>query len=125
MESLGTRAHDILRFISSLRNTLQPANRLPPEILSCIARCLPNGCDALRIVPLTHVCRYWRRSIASTSGHWASVSNRSRSLAVASLGVPSQTPGNVNVQVFSLLDLSQRHQTVICSRSLPYPGRKE
>ena len=66
---------------------IQPVNRLPPEILSQIARCVPDDSDedAMSIIPSTHVCRYWRDSIISTPENWSSISSRRRRLAVLSL----------------------------------------
>jgi len=66
---------------------LRPVNKLPPEILSHIARYLLNEKDedALRIVPLTHVCRYWRESIISSPEHWTLISSRDDGLATESL----------------------------------------
>jgi len=90
---------DILRFIPSLRNMMQPVNRLPPEILSQIARDVPDedGEDARTIIPLTHVCRYWRGSIISTPEHWTSISSRSRRLAVLSLERAKAAPLKLTV----------------------------
>ena len=58
---------------------LQPVYRLPPETLSSIARYVihENDGDTRSIIPLTHVCRYWRESIIAEPGNWALVSNRS------------------------------------------------
>jgi hypothetical protein len=65
----------------------QSVHKLPPEILSRIARDIPSDRaeDAGSIIPLTHVCRYWRETIVSTPEHWASISNRDESLAASSL----------------------------------------
>jgi hypothetical protein len=74
--------------IPLLGNTLQPANRLPPAILSHIAQGILNyrhDVDASAIIPLTHACRYWRKSIISTPGCWALISSRNRYLAAVSL----------------------------------------
>ena len=62
-------------------------NKLPSEIISHIARCLldEDTVDTRPIIPLTHVCRYWRESIISTPENWTRISSRSRSLAVLSL----------------------------------------
>ena len=66
---------------------MQPANRLPPEIISHIARCLLGGhaVDTRPIVPLTHVCRYWRDSIISTPDVWTLISDQWEGLAALSL----------------------------------------
>ena len=88
IKSLETRAHDVLRLIPSLQNLLRPVNRLPPEILSYIARCVlhkNNVSNTRSIIPLTHVCRYWRESIISVPTNWALISNTSKDLAALSL----------------------------------------
>ena len=56
IKSLETRVQDVLRFIPSLRNLLQPVNRLPSRVAQ---RCLQDDAavDTRLIVPLTHVCR--------------------------------------------------------------------
>ena len=63
-------------------------NRFPPEIISRIARCFmcenPTE-DMGSMIPLTHVCRYWRESIISTPGNWTRVSSKSKGLAALSL----------------------------------------
>jgi hypothetical protein len=82
---------------------LQPVNRLPPEILSHIARNAPNNrpWDAGSMIPLTHVCRYWRESIASTPENWTSISSRSRSLATVSLERAKSAPLEINLDTSS------------------------
>ena len=65
---------------------MQPVNRLPPEILSRIAWFVNQfAIDSKFIIPLTHVCRYWRESIVSTPGNWTSISSKRVSLAKLSL----------------------------------------
>ena len=56
----------------TLRNSLRPVNRLPPELLTSCAAFVSNA-DPRPIIPLTHVCRYWRRSITSNPRNWASI----------------------------------------------------
>ena len=41
--------------------------------------------DTRSIVPLTHVCRYWRESIVSTPENWTTISSNSNKLAALSL----------------------------------------
>ena len=62
-------------------------NRLPPESLSRIAQCFldNNAVDTRSIIPLTHVCRYWRESIISTPGNWALISSEWTGLTELSL----------------------------------------
>ena len=62
-------------------------NRLPPEIISHIVQYIPGGYakDASSIIPMTHVCRYWRKSIISTPANWTRISSRRIDLAKLSL----------------------------------------
>ena len=77
-----------MKLIPTLRDLLQPVNRLPPETISHIARYFTNNDttgDVRSMIPLTHVCRYWRESIISTPENWTSISSKSKSLAELSL----------------------------------------
>ena len=47
-------------------------NRLHPEVIALCAAFVSDT-DPKPIIPLTHVCRYWRRAIASSPGKWASI----------------------------------------------------
>ena len=66
---------------------MQPINRLPPETLSYIIRYIPkkSAKDASSIIPMTHVCRYWRESIISTPENWTRISSQRIGLAKLSL----------------------------------------
>lgn len=61
--------------------------RLPPEILSYIARHIPDedATNAKSIIPMTHVCRFWRESIISAPENWSRISNGSIGFARLSL----------------------------------------
>jgi len=48
-------------------------NRLPPEVIALCATFVSHD-DPRPIVPLTHVCRYWRKAITSSPRNWASIS---------------------------------------------------
>lgn len=52
-----------------------------------MARCVMGDCtdNIMAIVPLTHVCRYWRESVTSTPEIWASISGQNEDMAVVSL----------------------------------------
>jgi len=78
-------------------------NRLLPEIISSIARYVQDGDiseHTRQIIPLTHVCRYWRKIIISTPGHWTSISTRSsRKLARLSLERAESAHLDINLGV--------------------------
>jgi len=101
IQNLETRARDVLKLIPSLRNLLQPVNRLPPEILSRVARYVPDKCarDTKSIIPLTHVCRYWRESIVSTPEVWTLISSRSKSLTASSLERSKAAPLEIDLDL--------------------------
>ena len=60
---------------------------MPPEILSYIAQYLiePHDEDAISIVTLTHVCRYWRESIISTPDIWTLISGKNEDMTAVCL----------------------------------------
>ena len=61
-------------------------NWLPSETLSRIAWYMGEySTDARPIIPLTHVCRYWRESIVSTPRNWTLISSGSIPLMELSL----------------------------------------
>ena len=84
-----------------MRNALQPANGLPPEIISRIVRSVPDEIPAdttHKIVPLTHVCQYWREVIISTPEHWTSISTESgRNLAMLYLERAKTAPLEIHL----------------------------
>ena len=67
---------------------MQPVNSLPPEIISHVVRYIPDEDsenDASSIIPMTHVCRYWRDSITSTPENWTRISSKRIGIAKLSL----------------------------------------
>jgi hypothetical protein len=69
-------------------NMLQPVNKLPQEILPYIARHLledKHTVNAKPIIPMTHVCRYWRESIISAPEVWTLISNSQSELMALTL----------------------------------------
>ena len=73
-------------------------NRLPPEVLtSCITFVFDT--DPRPILPLTHVCRYWRRSITSNPGSWASIATGWKRLAPLCLERAGVVPLAIDIMV--------------------------
>ena len=68
----------------TLRNSLRPINRLPSEVLTSCATFV-SGADPRPIIPLTHVCRYWRECITSNPRSWASISTEWKELTLLCL----------------------------------------
>lgn len=103
--NLETQVHDILKSLHNLRNTLRPVNRLPPEIISYVARCTLNDgdLDTTSMIPLTHVCRYWRNSIISTPENWDLICSERRKVAEVGLERAKAAP----LSVFLLFKIDQ------------------
>ena len=105
--SLETKARDILdKFIPNLRNMwnlLQPVNKLPQEILPYIALHLldENAVSAKPVIPMTHVCRYWRESIISAPDIWTLISNSQSELMALTLARAKAAPLHVNINMNS------------------------
>ena len=51
------------------------------------------------MIPLTHVCRYWRESIISTPKNWTSISSKNKSFAVLSLQRAKAAPLNIRLDM--------------------------
>jgi len=73
-------------------------NRLPPEVLTSCATFVSDT-DPRPIVPLTHVCRYWRTSISSNPRSWASISTEWRRLAPLCLERARAAPLAVDITI--------------------------
>ena len=100
IDNLEAKVQDALRFVSSFRNLLRPINRLPPEILSAIARNIVKGYpDASRMVPLTHVCRRWRQSLISIPENWTLISNLEGDLAAVFLRRAKAAPLEIAIYI--------------------------
>ena len=99
------QARGVLESLYLLRNMMAPVNKLPPEIISCVARSVlsHHAIHARKIVPLTHVCRYWRDSIISTPENWTLISNQREGLAALSLERAKAAPLTVRLDVHKLV----------------------
>lgn len=89
---------DVLHEVVTLRNSLRPVNRLPPEVIALCATFVSNS-DPRPIVSLTHVCRYWRKAITSSPRNWASISSDWKRLVPSCLERAGEVPLTVNIRV--------------------------
>ena len=60
----------MLGLVQSLKNTLAPINRIPPEVLSLIPDHLDEGEYDKSLITVTHVCHGWRDAFTSRSSLW-------------------------------------------------------
>ena len=98
IDTLERRAKDVLHEVITLRNSLRTVNRVPPEVITlCAAFVSPT--DPRPIVPLTHVCRYWRNAITSSPRNWASIGSGWRRLAPLCLERAGVVPLTVEINV--------------------------
>ena len=85
VDALEKQAKDVLHEVISLRNALRPVNHLHPEVIALCATFVSDT-DPKPIIPLTHVCRYWRRAITSSPRNWASIGSGWKRLVPLCLG---------------------------------------
>ena len=78
-------------------------NRLPSEVLASCATFVSDT-DPRQIVSLTHVCRYWRKSISSDPRSWASISTGWRRLVPLCLERAGAVPLAVDIAVSDIGD---------------------
>ena len=88
---------------------LLPVNRLPPKTLSRIVQGIRDDSarDTLVIIPLTHVCRYWRESIISTRENWTIISNSQEDLAALCLERAKAAPLEIHFDMDGISGNSQ------------------
>jgi len=73
-------------------------NRLHPEVIALCAAFVSDT-DPKPIIPLTHVCRYWRRAIASIPRIWASIGSGWKHLAPLYLERSAAVPLSVKISI--------------------------
>ncbi|KAF9780758.1 hypothetical protein BJ322DRAFT_1023488 [Thelephora terrestris] len=70
VDRLERDALEVLRMIHSVRNTLAPIHRIPPEIFSLIPQYWSEGYTDKDLVALTHVCQRWREVFIAYPPLW-------------------------------------------------------
>ena len=92
-------------------------NRLPPEAITLCATFV-SSTDPRPIIPLTHVCRYWRNAIISSPRNWASIDNRWKQLIPTCLHRARVVPLTVNIKVSAI----ERDETFV-EAIIPHTSR--
>ena len=70
VSALEHDALEVLSLVRSMKNSVVPVNRIPPEILSLILDYLEGRDKDKNLIKLTHVCRSWRDIFISHSSLW-------------------------------------------------------
>ncbi|KAF9791308.1 hypothetical protein BJ322DRAFT_441531 [Thelephora terrestris] len=70
MDSLEQDALEVLSLVRSLKNSIAPINRIPPEVLSLVPDYRSGKHMDRDLIALTHVCRSWRETFTSRSSLW-------------------------------------------------------
>ena len=73
-------------------------NRLHPEVIALCAAFVSDG-DPKPIIPLTHVCRYWRRAITSSPRIWVSIGSKWRRLAPLCIQRSAAVPLSIKISI--------------------------
>ena len=95
-----------------MRNSLRPINRLHPEVIALCATFISDA-DPKPIVPLTHVCRYWRRAITSSPRNWASIGSGWKGLVPLCLERAGAVPLTVDINVSHIKRNEVFHQALL------------
>lgn len=70
VDALERDAFEVLRLIRSIKNSIAPINRIPPEVLSLIPDNYNEEKMDKDLIALTHVCRSWRDIFISRPSLW-------------------------------------------------------
>ena len=79
VDALEVDAFEVLRLVRSIKNSFQPINCIPPEVLFVILdyQRKGDGYDGFDmdqdLIALTHVCRGWRDAFISRSSLWTRI----------------------------------------------------
>ncbi|KAF9649538.1 hypothetical protein BDM02DRAFT_3113556 [Thelephora ganbajun] len=117
VDALEKRAREVLHEVVTLRNSLRPVNRLPPEVLTSCATFVSDT-HPRPIVSLTHVCRYWRKSIVSNPRNWALIATGWKRLVPLCLERTGAVPLAVNITVSDIKSCEDFLESL-----LPYTSR--
>ena len=101
----------------SLRNSLRPVNRLPPEVIALCASFVSHT-DPRPIVSLTHVCRYWRKAITSSPRNWTSIGSEWPQLVPLCLERTGVAPLTIDITVSDT-----EWDTIFLDALLPHTSR--
>ncbi|KAF9780829.1 hypothetical protein BJ322DRAFT_284954 [Thelephora terrestris] len=74
--TLEQDALEVLCLVRSLKNSLAPINKIPPEVLSLLPDYCGKGDDDRDLIKLTHVCRGWRELFTTRSSLWTQLDFR-------------------------------------------------
>ncbi|KAF9649589.1 hypothetical protein BDM02DRAFT_3186216 [Thelephora ganbajun] len=98
IDALEKRAKDVLHEVITLRNSLRPVNRLPLEVIALCAAFVSRN-DPRPIIPLTHVCRYWRKAIVFSPRNWASIGSGWKRLVSLCLERAAAAPLTISISI--------------------------
>lgn len=78
MDELDAGAKRLSIRLEELKNSIQPVQQLPPDVIIEIASYLdPGACsgDYQPLVAISQVCRYWRETLTSNPASWRLISS--------------------------------------------------
>ena len=102
----------MLNLVRSLKNSLAPINRVPPEVFSLIPDHYEHNDKDQNLIALTHVCHGWREIFTSRSSLWTKLASpnidKTRTYIQRSKSSPLEiwlggSQGNTSIEAFSLI----------------------
>ena len=100
MDELSTGAKRLLVRAEELKNSFQPIQRLPPDVIAEVATYLdPRACggDCQPLMAISQVCRYWREAMLSNPESWCFVKSEFFELVPLFLGRSGLYPLEINL----------------------------
>ncbi|KAF9788708.1 hypothetical protein BJ322DRAFT_656143 [Thelephora terrestris] len=106
LQELDSGAQRLLVRLEELKNSHQPIQQLPPDVILTIATYLnPRTCgDCQPLMAMSQVCRYWRESLLSNWESWSFVSSEYIELLPVFLERSGSYPLEINLDSSTLLD---------------------
>lgn len=119
-EELESGAKRLLIRLNELRNSRQPVQRLPPDVIIEIATYVngpsTNGGDQQPLMAMSQVCRYWRQTLLLDTTSWSSISSEFIELFPLFLERSGSRLFEINLTTGTLLPYTIQH-------IVPHTGR--
>ena len=100
MDELGAGARRLLVRVEELKNSFQPIQRLPPDMIVEVATYLnPRACDGefQPLMAISQVCRLWRETLLSNPESWCFVRSSFLELVPLFLGRSGSYPLEIDL----------------------------
>lgn len=112
MDELDAGAKRLSIRLEELKNSIQPVQQLPPDVIIEIASYLkPGACggDYQPLVVISQVCRYWRETLTLNSASWRFISSEYAGLVPLCLERSGSYPLEVDLSTSAMFPHTIQH----------------